>query len=33
MEDVDFNIKGLKGDAALHLAVQWSDISLDLFNP
>jgi hypothetical protein len=23
----------LKGDAALHLAVQWSDISLDLFNP
>jgi hypothetical protein len=31
MEDVDFNIKGLKGDAALHLAVQWSDIPLDLF--
>jgi ankyrin repeat protein len=30
MEDVDVNIKWLKGNAALHLAVRWSDIPLDL---
>ncbi|EFX78135.1 hypothetical protein DAPPUDRAFT_320614 [Daphnia pulex] len=29
MEDVDVNIKGFKSDAALHVAVQWSDIPLD----
>jgi ankyrin repeat protein len=31
MEDVDVNIKGFKGNLALHEAVQWSDIPLDLF--
>jgi ankyrin repeat protein len=31
MEDVDVNIKWLKGNLALHEAVQWSDIPLDLF--
>jgi ankyrin repeat protein len=31
MEDVDVNIEWLKGNAALHVAVQWSDIPLDLF--
>lgn len=31
MEDVDVNIKRLKGNLALHEAVQWSDIPLDLF--
>jgi hypothetical protein len=31
MEDVDVNIKRFKSYAALHEAVQWSDIPLDLF--